>query len=102
MGMAPTRAGLDMELMIDKRTVGDWAKKIPEFSHAVKVLDTIQEDMLIHKGLTNKWNPFLVQFLLKNNHGYKAVVDFDARIEIGTQVFLVGGQEIIFLYHLEL
>lgn len=96
MGMCPTKEGLAYDLMIDIGTLADWRKKIPEFNQAVKVLNTIQADILIHKGLTKKYDSFLVQFLLKNNHGYHDRMEIDARVEIGTQIFIVGGQEIKF------
>lgn len=96
MGMTPTKAGLAMDLMVSKMTIIDWVKKIPEFSCAVSVLTTIQEDILIHKGLTKKYDSFLVQFLLKNNHGYHDRMEIDARVEVGEQIFIIGDQEIHF------
>lgn len=67
----PTCAGWLWKIGIHKDTFAEWQKVHKEFSDAVKLVKTIQEDKLVTNGLMGKYNAGIVQFILKNNHDHK-------------------------------
>lgn len=56
-------------------TLHEWKKVHPSFSESYKKAKGLQEHMLQESGLTNKFNPTITIFCLKNNHGWKDKVE---------------------------
>ena len=46
-------------------------KENPRFSEAYARVKALQEQDLVQKGLTNRYNAQFTMFVLKNNHGWK-------------------------------
>jgi hypothetical protein len=76
-GICPTVAGVARILGVSIDAIEDWRKKHEDFGGAIKRLLATQQDMLQLGGLTNKWNPTMSIFLLKNNHGFKDSTSID-------------------------
>src|SRR3990167_3168623 len=69
--VVPSIAGLAYYLHLSRRTIYDWAghdDKV-EFSHMLEHLLSIQEKLLINKGLTSVFNSNIVKLMLAK-HGY--------------------------------
>lgn len=67
-----TLIGLAVFMGIDRDTLKEYAKK-DEFSATYKKAKSLAERALVNGAMTNKYNPTVSIFLLKNNHGYKDV-----------------------------
>ena len=65
----PSRVGLCCYLGIDKTTSYDWEAIYPEFSHTLRVIDTLQEHTGVNKGITGEFNSTITKLVLAN-HGY--------------------------------
>lgn len=67
----PTIDGLSLHLDIDDDTIVEWCKDDgkKEFSATVKAIKKTQKQVLINKGLDNKFNAKITQLLLGANHG---------------------------------
>lgn len=67
----PSIAGLAGVLGVARRTLHAWAKDAdkPEFSHILEELLSIQESLLINKGLSSDFNSNIVKLVL-GKHGY--------------------------------
>lgn len=76
-GEIPTVEGFSVSLGHHKDTIYEWIKKYPKFSDAIKKLLSYQAQMLQTNGLSQKYNPTMAIFLLKNNHGFKDKTEID-------------------------
>lgn len=56
-------------------TLHEWKKTHVSFSESYKKAKGLQEHLLQENGLTNKFNPTITIFCLKNNHGWKDKVE---------------------------
>jgi hypothetical protein len=65
----PSAVGMASILKVAKSTLYKWAETDEDFSDTLALCNTEQELNLIHKGLTNDFNPTIVKLALAN-HGY--------------------------------
>ena len=79
----PTVEGIALKLGISKKTLYNWAKKNPEFLHALDYLKMKQKECLTEIGIFGgkEINASIVQLLLKVNHNMSEVPTGPARIE---------------------
>jgi hypothetical protein len=71
----PTKEGLALHLNVHRDTVHLWSKKYKGFSDALDILDTVQRQRLIERGLSGDYNPMITKLILSANHGMKERVD---------------------------
>jgi len=66
----PTLTGLalSMGIHIDKLT--HYRTKYPELEKYIKLVETLQQEYALTRGITNQANPIFSIFLLKTRHGY--------------------------------
>lgn len=57
-----------IRLGVNTDTTAEWQHKYPMFSDAIKRLKAVQSLGMQKGGMTNKYNPTMCIFLLKNNH----------------------------------
>jgi hypothetical protein len=86
----PSIAGLAKHLGLSRSTIYDWASQEDkkEFSYILEDVLSTQEEELINKGLTGKYNSTITKLIL-TKHGYsdKADVTSDGqKIEAGVVV----------------
>lgn len=67
----PSLEGWCMSENVAIRTAYDWLESHPHFADAYSQLKYVQKQRLEERGLTNRYNPQIVKFLLENNHGMK-------------------------------
>lgn len=71
----PSAVGMAVAIGIAKSTLYKWASEDKgDFSDTLAQCNSQQELALIHKGLTNTFNPTIVKLALAN-HGYSDKVD---------------------------
>lgn len=70
-GKVPSHAGLAKYLGISREYMYQWAKdeQKSDFSHMLSMIKNMQEEMLIHGGLSSKYNPTITKLML-SKHGY--------------------------------
>ena len=70
--VVPTEAGLAKVLGISKKLLRKWAsdEEKVDLRMSLDVLETIQENELIQKGLTKDFQPSLAKSILDSKHGY--------------------------------
>ena len=71
----PTHAGLATYIGVGKTTIERWATAHPEFRVSLDILNAVQEDMLIQRGLKSEYNSTITKLMLSSNHGYKERLD---------------------------
>lgn len=69
LGTFLTVEGLASTLGVGTRTLYDWEKIHPDFSHALDILRDSQRQLLITNGLTGDYSSRFAIFLLKASHG---------------------------------
>ena len=67
----PSLEGWCMSENVAIRTAYDWLESHPRFADVYSQLKYVQKQRLEERGLTNRYNPQIVKFLLENNHGMK-------------------------------
>lgn len=67
---------------VAKSTLFEWALEHKEFSDSMKVCNDIAETILLENWLQNIYNPWFVQFLLKNNYGYKDKSEVESKVSM--------------------
>lgn len=75
-----TRNGFAKYIGVNEDTLVEWEKVYPAFSAAIKAIMENQQDELITRGLSGKYNPTMSIFLLKANHG---MIETEKRILAG-------------------
>ena len=68
----PSKAGFAIFVGVHVNTVDNWGRKHSEFLWALRRLHTLQESVLLNKGLSGEFNSTICKLLLCNNHGYKS------------------------------
>lgn len=69
----PTIEGFSIYLDVSRDSLYEWAKKYPEFSDTLEIIEVRQKQQLINDGIYGgkEVNPTIVKLLLQNNHGMK-------------------------------
>jgi len=87
----PSKAGFAIFVGVHVNTMDNWGKKYSEFLWALRRLHTLQESVLLNKGLSGEFNSTICKLLLCNNHGYKSrsdtVTDNNLTLGMATLVF---------------
>lgn len=69
-------------IWVTKSTLFEWAKEHKDFSVSMQICNDIAETILLENWLQNIYNPWFVQFLLKNNYGYKDKTEIEHSWEV--------------------
>lgn len=80
--IVPTVAGLSGHLGVARSTIYDWASQEDkkEFSDIIESLLSKQEEQLIAKGLSGKFNPTITKLIL-TKHGYSDKQEIDQNLK---------------------
>ena len=91
----PTVEGIALKLGISKKTLYNWAKKNPEFLHALGKLKMMQKEALVKTGIFGgkEINQAIVGLLLKVNH--KMSDQAQTNIQINVKPILGGIAEVV-------
>lgn len=65
----PSHAGLAVHLGVGRRTIYDWSKDHPAFSHMLDKIMVEQEKRLVNNGLGGNYNSTITKLMLAK-HGY--------------------------------
>ena len=66
----PSKAGFAIFVGVHVNTMDNWGRKYSEFLWALRRLHTLQEAVLINKGLAGEYNSTICKLILCSNHGY--------------------------------
>ena len=89
----PTMVRYWLSIDVDESTFEDWEKLYPEFLRARTKCKKIQEAILVENWLQWTYNSQFVQFLLKNNHGYKDKTETEHSWEIKQNVVYLPSKK---------
>ena len=65
----PSVARLSFELGVSRKTLYNWGNEYPDFLHTLEKLQSLQEILLLNKGLKGEFNSNIAKLALAN-HGY--------------------------------
>lgn len=74
--VVPSHCGLAVYLDVNKETLYEWKKHHPKFSNTLQNIKRTQEQCLINKGLSGKYNPAITKLMLAN-HNYSEKTDIN-------------------------
>ena len=72
--VVPSHAGLAVYLKVCKETLYEWKKHHPKFSNTLRNIKIAQEQCLLNRGLSGKYNAQITKLMLAN-HGYSEKTD---------------------------
>lgn len=75
----PTLGAFARDIGVCPRTLSNWASSHEEFSDAVNLCNSMQEDMLVQMTLKGVWVPSMAMFSLKFRHGWQDTVTIDSK-----------------------
>lgn len=87
----PQITGFALSIGVSRQTLLDWTKAHPNFLDAYSTCLALQEQMLAGNAITNRYNPYFAQFMLKNCHGWKESQSLEHTNPDGN----MGGKSII-------
>lgn len=86
----PSIAGLSLYLDTARSTLYEWRDKHEEFSDILERLMTLQERILIEKGLIREFNPTMTKMMLtKHGYGEKDLPDH----QVLSITYIVPGED---------
>lgn len=71
----PTIEGFAVFIGVNKDTLYEWSKRHQDFSDALSILKTEQQERLINKALGNEYNSTIAKLILSSNHGMREKSD---------------------------
>lgn len=89
----PTYVRYARNIGVSKSTLFEWAEHHKEFSDAIGICKDIWEAILLENWLQGTYNSPFVQFLLKNNYGYKDKIETEHSGEVKQTQTLNEKQE---------
>jgi len=73
----PTLEGFAVFIGVNKTTLYEWEKDHEEFSNALDLIRSEQQERLINNGLAGTYNSTIAKLILSSNHGMREKTDTD-------------------------